>query len=203
MLPDMTESNTDGGSVVLRRVAINLDSDVGAAFVCDCVRHIEGLIGAEQLRKKYELDDLGWTGLAANEPLQRLVGREKEKRIRRGEAAREKAAHYFTQAPDVLNSILHDPAASPRHKIESARELRQVATPAAETTPAGDRERFVIRIDFSSGGKKDNVIVRSFDKPLTPAHDENEPIELEAKPLKRIEPTLEEDDHEPPEYDRI
>jgi hypothetical protein len=148
----MNTSEPSGGSVVLRRVAINLDSDVGAAFTTDCVRHIENLISAEALRKKYELDDDGWTGLAENESLQRRVGAEKERRIRSGEAAREKAAHYFTQAPDVLNEIVQNSTNSPRHRVDAIRELRACAQVGPEAgKPAAERERFVINISFGQG----------------------------------------------------
>jgi hypothetical protein len=60
----------------------------------------------------------------------------------------------------VLNEILHDPAASPRHKIESARELRATAAIGSEASkPTADRERFVIRINFGGG----NSINKEFD----------------------------------------
>jgi hypothetical protein len=76
--------------------------------------------------------------------------------------------------------------------------LRQIAAVASETNrPADERERFTIRIDLSAGGKKDNVIVRTFDIPLTLAHDENEPLKL----LKTIEPTRDEETND--EYERI
>jgi hypothetical protein len=70
MANSVTEFNEGGGTVTLRGVKIDVNSDIGAAFVTDCVRNVEGLIGADQLRKKYELDDDGWTGLADNEPLE-------------------------------------------------------------------------------------------------------------------------------------
>jgi hypothetical protein len=44
------------GSVVLRGVKVDLIGDIGTGFVLDCTRHIESLLTAEQLRKKYQLD---------------------------------------------------------------------------------------------------------------------------------------------------
>jgi hypothetical protein len=199
----MTNIEPSGGSVVLRRIEINLDTDIGAAFVTDCVRHIEGLISAEQLRKKYELDDIRWAGLAENEALQRLVGAQKERRIRNGEAARERAQFLLVDAVGVVGEIVRDPSTPVRSRIEGARELRATAAIGAEAnTPAGERERFTIRIDLSAGGRKDNVIVRTFDKPLTPVQDENEPLRDENKSMKLIEPAHDEteDDYEPEWY---
>ena len=123
----MASIEPSGGSVVLRSIKIDLNSEIGHAFVTDCVRFIEGLITEEQLRKKYALDDIGWRVLSENEELQRLVGAQKEKRIRNGEAAREKAAHLFVEAPTVLGDILRDPTNSPRHRVDAIRELRACA----------------------------------------------------------------------------
>jgi len=147
-----------GGSVVLRGVEIDLDSDIGTGFVVDCTRHVEDLISAEQLRAKYRLDEEAWRGLADNEPLQRAVARQKERRIRSGEAAKEKAQHLFLSAPGVLSDILNDSSASPRHRIEAARELRQTAAIGSEAATQ-TAERFSIRIDLTAGGNRDDVIV--------------------------------------------
>jgi hypothetical protein len=39
------------GTVVLRGHTVNVDSDVGVAFVIDCCRHVEDLLTADQLRQ--------------------------------------------------------------------------------------------------------------------------------------------------------
>jgi hypothetical protein len=150
MATDLNAIEPSGGSLVLRGHRIEVDSDVGMTFVTDCVRFIEGLVTEEQLRKKYQLDDAGWRGLSENEELQQRVGSTKEKRIRSGEAAREKAAHLFIEAPTVLGGIMHDVAAPVRSRIEAARELRQVATPASEAALANERDRVSIRITFGA-----------------------------------------------------
>jgi hypothetical protein len=154
----LTMGGALNGSVVLRGIKIDLNSDIGNGFVVDCVRHVEELIGAEQLKAKYQLTEEAWRQLATNEPLQQAVERQKERRIRNGEAAKEKAQHLFLTAPSVLSSILNDSAASPRHRIEAARELRQTAAIGSEAaTPTA--EHFSIRIDLTAGGNKDDVIV--------------------------------------------
>jgi hypothetical protein len=69
-----------------------------------------------------------------------------------GEAAKEKAAHLCVNCPEILGGIVHDVAASPRHRIGAVRELRACAAVGLEAnTPAGDKRRFVININF--GGK--------------------------------------------------
>jgi hypothetical protein len=65
-------------------------------------------------------------------PYKGLWGDKRKLRIRSGETAREKAAHLFVTAPDVLSDIIRDPAALPRHKVESIRELRQIAAVGPE-----------------------------------------------------------------------
>jgi hypothetical protein len=52
-----TDITPSGGHVTLRSHTIALDSDIGAAFITDCVRRVENLLTAEQLKRKYELDD--------------------------------------------------------------------------------------------------------------------------------------------------
>ena len=146
------------GSVVLRGVEIDLDSDIGNGFVLDCTRHVEELISAEQLKAKYRLTEEAWRQLAGNEPLQYAVERLRERRTRSGQAAKEAAQHLFLTAPGVLSNILNDSAALPRHRIEAARELRQTAAIGSEAaTPIA--ERFVIKIDLTAGGNPDDVIV--------------------------------------------
>jgi hypothetical protein len=149
MTNSIIESDS-GGTVVLRGRTVNVDSDVGQAFVLDICRHLDELLSADQLRSKYGLSDDGaWAGLAENEPLQRAIAAAKTRRIHDGSAAREKAQHLFLSAPDVLGTIVNDTSASPRHRIEAVRELRQVAavgpTDAQKTT-----EKFVINISFGS-----------------------------------------------------
>jgi hypothetical protein len=146
----ITEFNDGGGTVTLRGVKIDVSSDIGAAFVLDCCRHVEDLITAEALRAKYGLvDDDAWAGLATNEPLQRAIAAEKTRRIHDGSAAREKAQHLFLAAPDVLGGIVNDTSMSPRHRIEAVRELRQVAA-VGPTDAQKPTERFVITLNFGT-----------------------------------------------------
>jgi len=176
----LIDSNSQHGSVVLRGIEIDLDSDIGCGFIVDCCRFCEGLLTEDQIKTKYGLNDNAWARLAENEPLVQAVQREKERRIANGAAIREKAQHLFLATPDVLNDIIHDANLSPRHRVDACRELRAVATSGSESTPASG-DRFIIRIDLTAGGGE----VIEFNKALAigPGHNEetqergdNEPI---------------------------
>jgi hypothetical protein len=139
-----------GDLVKLRGTDVPIDSDDARAFIKDCARFCEGLLAEELIKARYQLDDLSRTRLAENEPLVEAVQREKEFRIARGICAREKAQLLYVQAPDVLGDILQGgDSISPRHKIESARELRAIATSGSEATPATDTQ-FIIRFDLTA-----------------------------------------------------
>jgi hypothetical protein len=174
-IPANTVAGPTGATVTLRGIEVAVDSDVGQAFTTDCVRFVEGIFTEEQLRKKYDLDDTGWRQLASHDALQRAVGATKERRIRSGQAAQEKAAHLFVSCPDVLGGIVNDTGAPARSRIEAIRELRQVAAvgPGA-SAPADDREKFVIRINFGT-----QKVHREIE--LKPTKPEPEPLMVEAE----------------------
>jgi hypothetical protein len=159
---DVTDpSPVTDGSVRLRGLPVALDADVGQAFIADCARNTEGLISDLEIKAKYQLGDEDWERLASNAPLLHAVRAERERRILSGEAPREAAQRHFTKAPAVLNDILTDAQVSPRHRIEAARELRQVAGSGPERAPTPG-EKFLIVIDL---GGDDKII---FEKSRTP-----------------------------------
>jgi hypothetical protein len=167
----MTIDDPSGGSVVLRDVEIGLDTDIGHGFVIDCCRYCEELFTEDEIRTKYKLSADAWAQLAGNEPLQQAVKRQREHRVRSGEAVRDKSQFLFLQAPGVLSEIISSDA-SPRHKVEAIRELRQCAAVGSEAT-ATAVDRFIIRIDLSGDGKRE---VLEYNKPLAigPGHNEEE-----------------------------
>ena len=142
------------GNVVLREVTVVLDTDVGQQFIADCARNTEGLMPDSDLKNKWTLTDEDWERLADNAPLLQAVRAERERRIISGDAAREGAQRAFAKAPTILGEILTDEQVSPRHRIEAARELRQVAGDKPSPT-SGAREKFVILIDL--GGDEKHV----------------------------------------------
>jgi hypothetical protein len=64
------------------------------------------------------------------------------------------------RAPSVLNEILQNEAISPRHRIEAAKELRQVAAGARENIGTG--EQFIISVDLG----EDRRLVKEFEQPV-------------------------------------
>src|SRR5258705_1508809 len=106
------------GTVVLRDLAVALDSETGKLFISDCARNTEGLLSDLEIRTRYGLSDEDWVGLAGNGYLLIAVRAERDRRITSGEAAREAAQRHFAKAPDVLGGILTDEQVSPRHRIE-------------------------------------------------------------------------------------
>ena len=157
-------AKSDDETVVLRGISIPLSSDVGGAFIADCSRNRERLMSDNQICEKYGLTMNAWAEIAQNKAVRLAVNTEHERRIRNGDAAREAAAKLFAEAPEVLGNILHDKHASPRHRIEAARELRATANTGTEKT--GDAaDRVVISIDL--GGDKKLVFDQQI-RPLTP-----------------------------------
>jgi hypothetical protein len=148
------------GTVVLGDRTVGLDSDVGTEFIKDCARSVEGSLPESDLRAKYDLSDEDWAGLAKNEQLLRAVHTEIDRRIANGECAREAAQRHHARVPSVLNEILQNEAISPRHRIEAAKELRQVAAGARENI--GSSERFIISIDLG----EDCRLVKEFEQPV-------------------------------------
>jgi hypothetical protein len=140
---------SETGSVVLRGITVALDAEVGQAFIADCCRHTEGLLCDDDMKAKWALSEEYWTGLANNVPLLQAVRAERNRRIATGDAAREAAQQHFAKAPGVLGRILSSELVSPGHRIEAAKELRQVADNGPNAVP-GTQEKFIIRINLGA-----------------------------------------------------
>jgi hypothetical protein len=137
------------GNVVLRGFTVALDTDLGTEFIIDCTRHTEGLLSDSDIKSKWSLNENDWAGLANNTELLEAVRRERERRIYNGDAVREAAQQHFAKAPTVLGGILANEQVSPRHRIEAARELRQVAGNGPDMAPNAG-ERFIISINLGA-----------------------------------------------------
>jgi hypothetical protein len=148
------------GHIRLRGEVVMVESDVARAFITDCARNIEGLKSDKELQESWNLDERAWAALAENNPLLMAIKAERERRIRNGEAPREAAQQHFATAPTILNEILQNGAISPRHRIEAAKELRQVASRGPEIAGAAG-EKFIISIDLG----EDCRLVKEFDLP--------------------------------------
>ena len=116
-------------------------------FVVDCARYGENLLTEAAIKKKYRFDDATWASLGDNDALVEAIEAEKIRRVRNGDAKRERAQQLVVQAPDIMNTIMLDTNVSPRHRIDSAKALDAFAANAPEGTPASS-DRFVITINL-------------------------------------------------------
>src|SRR5262245_53304460 len=141
----ITKPNNE--TVILRGVSVPLNSDVGAALITDLARNKERLFSDAQVIEKYDITPDAWTEITQSKAVRLAVNAEHERRMLNGIAAQESAAKIFTEAPEVLGSILRDNKASPRHRIEASKELRATANVGAEKSDADvDRVHIVINL---------------------------------------------------------
>jgi hypothetical protein len=160
----------DDTVITLRGVPINLASDIGRAFTCDACRNAEKLMTDIELQDKYGLTSEDLEQLSQNKTLARAIQDERLSRVRTGLAAMESAAKEFAGAPKILGDILRDTGASPRHRIESARELRQTALGTGpENAKADTSERFHITINL--GADTEKIVIDQPRRPITPEND--------------------------------
>jgi hypothetical protein len=141
---------TMSSTITLRGVQVELDSDLGRAFITDATRAAEAVIDDATLMEKYDLTLEDLKKLANMKAVGRAIRNEREHRLRSGIATRELAAKSYFKVPPVLDSILMNEAASARHRIESARELRVISTPENQSNPAAQTDRFIISIVLNS-----------------------------------------------------
>lgn len=125
-------------------------------FLADFARFSEGILDKKFLKTKYRFSDQVWKDLGNDARLLEAIELESVRRMRNGDSAREKAQQLFVGVPTVLGGILHDDAASPRHRIESAKELRTISAVGPEAVPRGDR--FIITINLGADGNGEEVI---------------------------------------------
>jgi hypothetical protein len=139
-------------AITLRGIVIPLASDIGGAFISDCARNREKIFSDQRLCEKYGITLEALTEIGRNPAVRLAVSTESERRLQNGDAARESAAKLFADAPSVLGKILNNEQASPRHRIEAAKELRATAQPGTERT--GDTaERVVVHINLGGDQK--------------------------------------------------
>jgi hypothetical protein len=142
-------------------------------FVADCCRYAENILSEEAVRKKWHFDNATWEKLGSNDALVEAIENEKVRRIRTGQQKRERAQVLVTQAPNILNSIMSDPAASPRHRVDAIKTLDSFASNGPESAPASDR--FVITINLGSD-------VLKFDKSIAPDPNDVDPHHIDDTP---------------------
>src|SRR5262245_20547752 len=92
-------------------------------LITDLARYAEALLSKEAVKKKWReiINEDTWKHLSKDDTLVDAIEAEKIRRIRNGQAKREKAQQLVVKAPEVLSGILLDPSASPKHRIDSAK----------------------------------------------------------------------------------
>jgi len=141
---------TSDNFITLHGKPTELTSTEGHQFVVDCMRAAEGLIDDKMLQEVYKISPADWKNIAENKALADAIRDEGRRRVRSGQRAKEAAQGIFVKAPTVLDSIMSDERASPRHRIEAAREIRQVAIGSGDESTAEATERFTITINLGA-----------------------------------------------------
>jgi hypothetical protein len=167
-------------TITLNGIEVELASDAGRAFITDATRAGEGVIDDATLMEKYDLTPEEVQKLANNKAVGRAIRIEREHRLRSGIATRELAAKNYFKAPTVLDEILMDANANPRHRIEAAKEIRQVAAPESPNNPI-ENTRFVICINLGDG------VVEHYDKSVAIDPNDSPP---DAQPKLSTRPKL-------------
>jgi hypothetical protein len=134
-------------TIIIGGAIVELSSDEGRAFLVDAVRAAEGLITDSDLVELHGVSLPELQALAKDLHFARALRSMRDQRVRSGVAAREAASKFFVKSPRILDEIQSDATANARHKIESIRELRQIATPENASSPANS-DRFVITINI-------------------------------------------------------
>jgi hypothetical protein len=136
-------------------------------FITDCARYAEGLLFEKEVKKKYRLAESTWESLGDNDALVEKIEAEKVRRTRNGDTKRERAQQLVTQAPIVLGTIMNDPSASPRHRVDACKTLDAFAANGPEAAPASDR--FIIQINLGED-------VLRFNKAIAPDPNDIDPF---------------------------
>jgi len=132
-------------------------------FVSDMCRFAENILSEAAVRKKYRFDETTWSRLGEDDELVRAIEEERVRRIRSGSAKREKAQQHVVAAPDILNTIMSDPKANAKHRIDSAKALDDLAEGGPRAVH-DDSDRVIITINL--GGDEKLVFNKSV-KPLS------------------------------------
>jgi hypothetical protein len=159
-----------GDVVDLHGQPVHLEDD--HELIENLARYAEGLLSKEAVKKKHHFDAATWERLGENDALVEAIEAEKLRRIRNGQAKREKSQVLVTKAPDVLSNIMLDSDASPKHRIDSAKVLDQFAANGPGNAPAGDRFIITINLGTDDSGAE---IVEHYNKSIAIDADDVDP----------------------------
>ena len=137
-------------------------------LITDLARFAEGISTESAVRKKWRLSEDTWELLGSSDELVRAIEEEKTRRIRSGATKRELAQQHIIRGPNVLATIMDDPKANARHRVDSVKALNAIADPGPEA--AAEQEKIYIRIDLSADTKdpKDVLTIEATPRPSTP-----------------------------------
>jgi hypothetical protein len=126
-------------------------------LLIDMARYAEGLYTREQIKKKWRevITEDTWKKLGEDDTLVDAIEAEKIRRIRNGQAKREKAQSLVVKQVETLDSIASDKSASPRHRVDAIKVLDGMSDTGPHATPTADK--FVIHIDLSGDCKLKGV----------------------------------------------
>ena len=129
-------------------------------FIADCCRFSEGILSEAAVKHRWRkvVSETDWATMGSNDELVEAIEREKIRRMRNGQTAREKAQLHAVKAPDILDQIMTDESISPRHKIEASREMRAIAATGQDAIPTSERFSIVINLGADEQIKIDKPI---------------------------------------------
>jgi hypothetical protein len=142
-------------------------------FVTDLARFAESIVSEADIKRKYRLADSAWEALGENDELIRAIEAERLRRVRDGSSKRERARQLVVKAPAILDSIMSDASASPRHRVDAIKVLDDFAANGPQSAPAADR--FVIQINLGSD-------VLKFDKSIEVNPHDIDPNDIDTAP---------------------
>ena len=134
-------------------------------LITDLARFSEALCTESAIRKKWRLSEDTWELLGSSDELVRAIEEEKTRRIRSGTTKRELAQQHILRGPNVLATIMDDPKANARHRVDSIKALNAIADPGPEA--ATEQERIFITINMSAD-TKDPKDILTFEAAVPP-----------------------------------
>jgi len=140
-------------------------------FIEDLARFAEGVLSEKQVRQKYHLfDESTWVALNDDALVERIE-LEKVRRIRNGAAKRERAQQHIVKGPDILNDIMSDAKASPKHKVDAIKTLDALAANGPQA--AAEQDRVIVTINLGGDVLRFGGAVRP--NPKVIEHDKSTP----------------------------
>jgi len=132
-------------------------------LITDLARYAEALLSKEAVKKKWReiINEDTWKHLSKDDALVDAIEAEKIRRIRNGQAKREKAQSLVVKTPEILDSIASDKSASPRHRVDAIKTLDGMSDTGPRAAPEMG-ERFSIVINLGEDYKL------KFDKSIAP-----------------------------------